>query len=137
MTFRTAATMIGMAMLLAACGAKQPVLYPNDHLNQVGQAQAEADINDCMALAEQYVKSGKGKQVARDTAVAAGTGAAVGGVVGGIEGNAGTRAAQGAAGGATAALVTNLFKAKEPSPMLVNYVNTCLSERGYRVLGWE
>jgi predicted small lipoprotein YifL len=137
MNLKAAAMILGMSTLLAACGAKRPVFYPNEHLNRVGQAQAEADINECMALAEQYVKGGMGKQVARDTAVGAGTGAAVGGVVGAIEGNAGTRAAQGAAGGATAVLVSNLFRSREPSPMEVNYVNTCLAERGYRVLGWE
>lgn len=126
-----------MLLFLAACGAQRPVLYPNDHLNRVGQAQAETDIRECMALAEQYVKSGKGKKIATDTAVAAGTGAAVGGVVGAIEGNAGTRAAQGAAGAATGSLVSNLFRAKEPSPMFKSYVDTCLGERGYRMLGWE
>jgi len=126
-----------IALLLVGCGAQQPTLYPNDHLNKVGAAQAEADIAECSALADQYVKSGKGAKVAKQAAVSAGTGAAVGGVVGAIEGNAGTRAAQGAAGAATAVLVSSAFRAKEPTPMFKNYVNTCLGERGYRVLGWE
>ncbi len=137
MIFPRFAGALGVTFLLAGCGAQQPTLYPNDHLNQVGPAQAEADIAECSALADQYVKSGKGGKVAKDTAVAAGTGAAVGGVVGAIEGNAGTRAAQGAAGAATAVLINNAFRAKEPTPMFKNYVNTCLGERGYRVLGWE
>ena len=31
-------------LLLAGCGATGPVLYPNTHLQQVGEPQAQKDI---------------------------------------------------------------------------------------------
>ena len=64
-------------------------------------------------------------------------GAAVGAVAGAVSGRgAGTGAAVGAATGATAA-VHGAAKQTEPSPVYKQYVNRCLKERGYEVLGWQ
>jgi hypothetical protein len=129
---------ITFALLLAGCGAKSPVLYPNEHLQRVGSATAEQDIADCMAKAEQYVQNpNRAGDVARDTAIGAGTGAAVGAAVGAIDGGAGRGAAQGAAGGATAGLIHGLFKTSEPNPVYVNFVERCLREKGYEPIGWQ
>lgn len=34
--------------------ATGPVLYPNAHLQKVGEAQAQSDIAECEALANEY-----------------------------------------------------------------------------------
>jgi hypothetical protein len=134
-----------MSLATASCSAsKRPVLYPNEHFQQVGDAVAARDIEECMRLAEQYTSAGgQGSQVAKeaakDTAVGAATGAAVGAAGGAVYGNAGRGAAAGAAGGATAGLLSRLFRggSSSPDPVFVNFVDRCLRERGYEPIGWK
>ena len=125
-------------LALNACSSKRPVLYPNAHLKDVGRTQADLDIKDCMEQARVYVKSNKGQEVAkrgaRDAAVGSATGAAVSAVLGG---DVGKSAAAGAAGGAAHGVTRGLFDAAEPSPLFKQFVNRCLSERGYDVIGWQ
>ena len=123
--------------LATGCSGPKPVLYPNQHLQQVGANQAEQDIEECQALAEDYVASGKAGTVAGNTVVGAGVGGATGAVGGAIRGSAGTGAAVGAAVGATTGLIRGLFQASEPSPTHKAFVNRCLKERGYESIGWE
>jgi hypothetical protein len=113
------------------------VLYPNEHLSTVGYAMAERDIEDCKSLASSYKSSGQASRIARDTAIGGGTGAAVGAAAGAVTGNAGKGAAAGAAGGATAGFLRRILYPGGPSAVYKNYVNTCLADRGYRVIGWE
>jgi len=125
-------------ILAVGCSARRPVLYPNETLQKAGPAGADSDIAECMHLADGYVKSGgKSREVARDAAIGGGTGAAAGAVGGAIYGSAGRGAAAGAATGVTAGLLTGLFKSSGPSPVYQNFVNTCLGDRGYRVIGWD
>jgi hypothetical protein len=132
------AVLASVLLLAAGCSTRRPVLYPNEALQKAGPATADRDITECMQLADEYVKSGgRGREVARDAAVGGGTGAAAGAVGGAIYGNPGQGAAAGAAAGVTAGLLHNLFKSGGPSPIYQNYVNTCLSDRGYRVIGWD
>lgn len=127
-----------MALLMLGCARLQhPVLYPNTHLQQVGQQQAEQDIAVCRELAEAYVQSSAGQDIARDTAIGGAGGAAIGAVGGAVSGSAGTGAAIGAATGATAGLLSGLFKKTAPSPAYMNFVDRCLRERGYEVIGWQ
>jgi outer membrane lipoprotein SlyB len=129
---------IALGLLLAGCAARNPVLYPNEQMQRVGSAAAERDIEECKSRAEQYVKDpGRGGDIARDTAIGAGTGAAVGAAVGAVGGNAGRGAAQGAAGGATGGLIHGIFSGSEPSPVYKNFVERCLRERGYEPIGWQ
>jgi hypothetical protein len=61
-------------------------------------------------------------------------------VVGGaIGGNPGRGAAIGAASGATASLLYALLGLDRwrPGDAYVAFVNQCLSERGYLVMGWD
>lgn len=126
-----------LAVLVAGCSSR-PVLYPNDHYNWVGGAQAEADIDGCMALAEQYgTQSSAAGQAATSTVVGSGAGAATGAAVGAVVGSAGRGAATGAVGGAVGGLIRGLFKASEPAPIYKRFVNQCLSDRGYQPIGWD
>ena len=122
-----------LLLFLSSCSTG-PVLYPNKKLRAVGEEKAQNDIDQCMALADRYVKSSKWKQV--------GTGAAKGGVIGGAMGvvtglftgdvlrglAAGT--AIGAAGGGAAGAMT-------PERVKRKFTSICLKKKGYQVIGWE
>jgi hypothetical protein len=128
---------MSMLLCMVGCGATKPVLYPNAHLQAVGQAQAQLDINECCKQADAYVKSGAGSQIAKDAAMAGTVGGATGAAAGAVWGSAGKGSAAGAAAGVTAAATRGIFKSKEPSPVYKSFVNRCLSEKGYSTIGWE
>lgn len=136
---RCAALGVMAGLVLGACARTQrPVLYPNAKLQQVGKAQAEQDIEACRKRADDWVESTAGKDIAKGAAVGGAAGAAVGAVGGAVSGRgAGTGAAVGAATGATAGAVHGAAKQTRPSPVYKQYVNRCLKERGYDVLGWQ
>ena len=127
-------------LLLTACSAPSPVLYPNARLNEVGQGQARRDIEACKQLA-----AAGGANPAPDQVSRGATSAAVGGVAGGatgavggaIVGSAGRGAALGAATGATAGLMRSIFSRPRPSNAYMNFVDRCLRERGYDPIGWD
>ena len=131
---------IAAALLLAACASNKPVLYPNAHSQAVGTAQAEADIAQCKRLAEAAganPTAGRANDTATRTVRGGGVGAATGAVGGAIAGNAGHGAAIGAASGATAALIHTLLGESSPNPTYRNFVQRCLTDRGYDLAGWN
>jgi hypothetical protein len=134
----TISLLLTTILLVAACGPKRPVLYPNDYLKHVGPAKADQDINACIQMANDY-KAGtdKTKEIAKDTGKSAVVGAATGAVVGAIVGEAGTGAAIGAAGSATAAMGSWFMRSDEPDPIFKEFVDRCLLEKGYQPLGWK
>ncbi len=127
--------------VLAATGCarlEKPVLYPNAYLQQVGKEQADADIQQCRELAKEYVPSSAGKKIATGAGVYGLGGAAVGAVAGAVSGGgAATGAAIGAATGATAGAVHGAAQDRGPGPVYKNYVDRCLREKGYEVIGWQ
>jgi hypothetical protein len=132
------AVVIGLCV--AGCSAHKPILYPNEHYQQVGAEAAEADIKDCMALAEAAGASpsqGKSGQVATSTVGGGAVGSAGGAVGGAIRGRPGQGAMIGAASGATIGFLRGLFRKPPPSGAYKQYVNRCLRERGYDPTGWE
>ncbi len=131
---RMTSLVLVVALGVVGCASTQsPVLYPNAHRQQVGQEQAERDIAACRELASQNVPSAAGKEIGKDTAVGA-----VGAVAGAVSGHgAGRGAAIGAATGGTAGAVHGAAKQVEPSPVYKNFVNRCLREKGYEVIGWQ
>jgi hypothetical protein len=127
----------GILASLLGCSGPQPILYPNDHLNQVGPSRAEQDIGECKQLADEYVPEHDASTVAGSTAVGGGVGGATGAVGGAISGGVGLGAAVGAAMGATVGLFRGLFRASEPTPAYKSFMNRCLKDRGYESIGWE
>jgi hypothetical protein len=111
-------------MLLSACAAPKPILYPNAYYQQIGQAGAGSS-------------QGKSGQVAGSTVAGAAIGSAAGAVGGAIVGRPGRGAMVGAASGATAGLLRGLFRKSPPSEAYKQFVNRCLMERGYDPVGWE
>ena len=125
---------------LIGCSSHKPVLYPNAHLQSVGEETSKQDVAGCREIAKEAgASSGSGKTgaVAGHTAIGAGTGAASGAVGGAIVGSPGTGAAVGAASGAVFGFLGGLFSPSQPDPTYVNIVNRCLAERGYEVAGWK
>jgi len=131
--------LIVLVMALTGCStARRPVLYPNDHLNRVGEQQGEADINACMRAAEASgANDNRSGDVARKTAKAGAVGASTGAVVGAISSNTsvGRGAAVGGAGAATATMVGGAFDASEPTQIYKRFVDQCLRDKGYQPVG--
>ncbi len=132
--------LLSLALGLATgCASTQPVLYPNAHLEDVGTSQGDLDIAECRELAENYIDSDKTGDIAKrsgERAVVGGvTGAAVGGIVRGH--SAGRGAAAGAAAGAVSTVARAAFRWNDPKPIVLNFVNRCLHDRGYEVIGWD
>lgn len=122
-----------VVLLLASC-ASRPQFYPNEKYQEVGKEGADRDVEECNQLADQYMESGKGKQIAKSAGSGAVIGAAAGAVAGLFTGNVGRSAvfggAVGGAGGAAAG-------AMSPDEVRRNFMNQCLSDKGYKVMGWK
>lgn len=129
---------IGIFCFLAACASKRPVLYPNERLRLVGEAVALREIDECMRLAaEAGLESKPGEKVVRQTAAGAAVGAVVGTAAGAVTDNTGRGAGVGAAGGAAGGFMRGIFRSREPDPIKKRFVEECLRERGYKVIGWR
>jgi len=143
----------GALLLLAGCATggagygggrggtrwqRSPVLYPNAHYHEVGPEVADMDIHGCMYRAETGVgnKSTAGT-VAGNTVGGAAAGAVLGAIGGAIVGNPGTGAALGAAVGGTSGLAKGTMDSRNNDPTFQGFVERCLAERGYEVIGWK
>ncbi|WP_141699238.1 hypothetical protein [Candidatus Thiosymbion oneisti] len=132
---------LSLLVLVGCAGGRRPVLYPNAHFHSVGEARAHADVDHCLRSAKDFgAPVYGGTDVARDTA----TGGVIGGAAAGAWGlvrdgekDAGNRALAGAAAGGAAGLVRGALRAGKPSQTFRGFVNRCLSERGYDVIGWQ
>jgi outer membrane lipoprotein SlyB len=128
----------GLLVIISGCASTRPVLYPNSHLNTVGMEIADADINTCMAMAK---NAGADKELMSEVATESAEGGIIGGAtgaaVGAVLGHAGHGAATGAAGGATAGLTRSLLDSDEPDPIFQKFVDRCLRDKGYELVGWR
>jgi len=132
--------LIAACLLIVGCAGPKPILYPNAHLNNIGQEQADRDISECQAIAKKYASSSNaGENIASSTVMGAGMGAASGAVGGAISGSAGSGSMIGAAAGATVGLIRGLFQIQRTGPnrTYTNFVDRCLAERGYESAGWD
>jgi uncharacterized protein YcfJ len=127
----------------AGCSAmttpKTPDLYPNAKLAQTSRGQVQADVNTCIALADEYVKQpNKYGEVAKQGviggAVGAGTGALAGTIVGS---NVGRSTGAGAAVGGVIGVLKGMSEMNERSPSYERFVEHCLQKKGYEIVGWS
>lgn len=123
-----------ISLILVVSCASRPKLYPNKYYKSQGKEMAEKDIKQCMDDADEFLESSKGKQILKGAGRGSIFGTIMGGVTGLITGDIGKGLVQGAALG-TAAGATG--EAISPDRLKQSYVNTCLSEKGYRILGWD
>ncbi len=125
-------------LLAAGCAAKKPVLYPNAKFQEVGETIAQQEIARCQQLAQEAgTADGKGAEVARNTAGGAAIGGASAAAWGAVYGDAARRGAAGAAAGAAAGLVHGAMKSREPGEVYRGFVERCLREQGFDVIGWR
>jgi hypothetical protein len=125
-------------LALAACAAKRPVLYPNATYQQAGADAAQRDVDACVEFAKSQGHSAQPAERAGESAAGgAAVGAATGAAVGAVLGSAGRGAAAGAAGGGVRSFLHGLFRWRDPDPIERGFVQECLRERGYRVIGWQ
>ena len=125
-------------LVLSGCATQRPVLYPNAKYNQVGPEIAQKDVDDCIRLAEQHgVSHSGGDKVARSGAEGAAVGGAAGAAAGAVRGNVGQGAAVGAAAGVAAGATRGAIHSGEPGSVYRGFVQRCLRERGYDVIGWK
>jgi outer membrane lipoprotein SlyB len=128
------------ATAVGACASpeKRPVLYPNAHLKRVGDQVARQETDACLEMARNSaVNETVDGEVGRKAASGAAVGAAAAGAWGLVRGDAVSHALAGAAAGASAGAVSGGLQSTETSPVFINFVNKCLSDKGYSVIGWE
>jgi hypothetical protein len=132
------AVILVTALLVGACATQRPMLYPNATLQQRGEAMAERDIDACMEFARaEGIENEQAGRIASNTATQGIAGGAAGAVGGAIAGHAGRGAAIGAATSATWGLVRGIFRSGSPDPLFRSFVNVCLQNRGYQLIGWK
>ncbi len=134
------AVVLGLSAVLAGCSSntKRPVFYPNAHTQAVGKAQAERDTQECFALADDWgVAQNKDGEVGKKAAAGALIGGVSAGAWGLVRGDAGERALAGALAGGSAGGVKGGLDSTQLSPTFKRFVERCLRERGYEVVGWE
>jgi hypothetical protein len=131
------ACVVAVVLTGTACATKKPILYPNAHLQAVGDEQAALEVSECMGLANHYVGANRGKTVAKETAGGAAVGGAAGAAAGAIRSGstAGRGAGAGAAAGAVVGMTRGLSKSN-PDPVVQRFVDRCMADRGYLVIGW-
>lgn len=136
---RPYAVILLSAITVTACASsKRPVLYPNSHLQAVGQAQAQRDIDYCMQLASTSgVSRHKDGEIAKKTVTGSAMGAAGAGTAALILGHDADHVLAGAAGGAAAGMVKGGIDSTDMNPTFQRFVAHCLHDKGYDVIGWE
>ncbi len=142
MTLRIAMLFFAVAVLVGcATPVAKPAFYPNAHYQRVGPAQANADAQSCAQLAQQSEIGAVNKVDAGRSAVAGAAGVATAGVVGSVlSGNKPSLrdiTAGAAAIGAGGAAATAAGQSVGGSSLYRQFVNQCLAERGYQVIGWH
>ncbi|MBH2020119.1 MAG: glycine zipper family protein [Burkholderiales bacterium] len=139
-----------LVLVLAGCAGSgagsasaTPVLYPNAMLNRAGDAQGRMEVGACMSRAQasglspMQTTNEVGRR-AGEGAATAGVASAVGALITGRGGEGMLRAgAAGAAIGGSAGAVSGAFHNDKPNGVYRNFVQRCLSEKGFEVIGWN
>lgn len=135
-------TLVGCASTGSGSAAPRPVLYPNAAFNRVGDVQAQNEVAACQARANtgglRAEESSQVGQRAGEGAAVAGVASAVGALVFGRSTESvlqsGARGAMiGGAAGASQAAV----RGGRPNTVYRSFVQRCLGEKGFDVIGWN
>ena len=138
MNVARAGVLLLLAGVTSGCRSYEPVLYPNAKLEQVYQEEVDRDIAFCEANAKEYTENpSRARRAAGDATEGAVVGGATGAAAGAVLGSVGRGAGAGAAAGAAGGLARGIFTSREPSPVYRAFVERCLTDRGYDVIGWE
>jgi hypothetical protein len=128
-------TLVGCSTLTTP---KTPDFYPNPKLSQTPRGQVQADVNHCLALADEYVKEpNKYANIAQQGLIGGAVGAGTGAVAGAITGNAGRGTGAGAAVGGILGVLRGASQMTDRTPSYERFVERCLQKEGYEVVGWS
>lgn len=133
-------TMLALTVVVTGCetAPQRPTLYPNNHYKSVGDAQAQADVDACMAEATDFgLQEKQDAKAGQKAAKGATIGAVTAGAWGLVRGDAGERALAGAAAGAAGGATSGAFDAQKTDPTYKNFVQKCLADKGYSIIGWQ
>jgi hypothetical protein len=139
----TLPVLVVASVLVAGCATPiaKPAFYPNAHYQRVGAAQAQADAQACADLANQSDVGAVNKVDAARVGAAGAAGVAVAGTVGSVlkgnKPNVKNIAAGAAAVGAGGAAATAAGQSVGGSSLYRQFVQQCLAERGYQIIGWR
>ena len=140
---------IALFTVLAGCAATgpnspsaKPVLYPNATLTRVGEAQAKTEVDGCTARAAQagLTPDQQSNQIGKragEGAATAGVASAVVALITGRSSDILRAGATGAAIGGSAGAVSGAFNNDKVNPVYRQFVQRCLSEKGFDVIGWN
>jgi len=143
------ALIVTAPLLLAACASTGPdspsaipVLYPNATLTDMGDDQAPVEVAACRsrAVASGLGPSQKSNEVSRragEGGATAGIAAAVGAFITGRSADALRGAATGGVIGGAAGAVSGSFNNDKPNSVYRNFVQRCLTDKGFDVIGWN
>jgi hypothetical protein len=124
---------IAAALTGCATPVAKPAFYPNAHYQNVGPAQAQYDAQACATLAQQSEVGAVNKVDAGRAAAAGAAGVGTAGVVGSLLSGHKPDLKNIAAGAAATAAGQSVGG----SSLYRQFVQQCLSERGYHVIGWH
>ncbi len=141
--------LLAISLALASCASRgpdsptaKPVLYPNAAFNRVGEVQAQNEVAACHSRASAAGLRPEGSsqmaQRAGEGAAVAGVASAIGALVFGrgaegmLRAGAGGAAIGGAAGATQAAV-----RGGQPNSVYRSFVQRCLGEKGFDVIGWN
>jgi outer membrane lipoprotein SlyB len=127
-----------LILFIIGCAAKRPVLYPNQQMKQAGEVKVKEEIDACIQLAQASgAKGDKGEEIGKRAAGAAVVGAASGAAWGAFFGDAGRHAGAGGAAAVAGTLAHGMMTSGEPDVIFRGFVERCLREKGYDVIGWR
>lgn len=129
-------------LLLSSCASYRPILNDNAQYQKVGEAAAEADIDACMQKADAFLEKHKEERAMKQAGREAVGGAVVGGVLGaltgrGLEGAAGGAVIGGAVGAGSGYVKEKSKDNLTPDELKQAYVQKCLQQKNYEVIGWK
>ena len=128
-----------LSLLMTACSTCRPVLYPNKHYQEVGDEQAQKDVQSAIEIAKKQGlddSSASSESLARSASkTAARTGVNTAASV--ATGTVGVSSAAGAASSGLGLLIDWMFAKKQPKPLFKKHVELTLRKQGYQILGWK
>lgn len=135
----TVSLLVSLSACAAMSGPKTPDLFPNEKLSKTPMGVVQADVNSCMALADQYIKEpNKYGEVAKQGVIGGAVGAGTGALAGTITGaNVGRSTGAGAAVGGVIGVLNASSQMNERSPSYERFVEHCLQKKGYEIVGWS
>lgn len=136
--FRPAVCFLFTACSLLPSDDRKPVVIYSQTMQVPENAASQTEIDVCMEIADRLVlKPQKLKVTANRSFLTSLAGATTGAVSGAIVGDTAESIAAGASVGAIVGLLQAGLELSQHSPDFQRFVERCLQQRGYDVVGWE